>query len=70
MKYIASLLLIIINLINVPLTALYMKVQKWYLPQRKKDIVIFIAFAPFYWILVALAFIVGWPCDMLAKLAH
>jgi len=49
---------------------LYMKVQKWYLPMWEKDKVIYIAFAPFYWILVALTFIFGWPCEILAKLVH
>jgi len=70
MKAILALILILLNLINIPLTHLYLKVQKWYLPQRKKDKVMFIAFAPFYWILVALAFIIGWPVEQLAKLVH
>lgn len=70
MKFIFSLLLIIINLIAVPLNMLYVKVQKWYLPMWKKDKIIYFAFAPFYWLLVALTFILGYPCDILAKLAH
>ncbi|MBK5215333.1 MAG: hypothetical protein JJE53_00785 [Candidatus Pacebacteria bacterium] len=70
MKYIATLLLIILNLFAVPLNMLYMKVQKWYLPMWKKDKIIYFAFAPFYWILVGLTFLFGYPCDILAKLAH
>ena len=54
MKYIFAILLVILNLINIPLSILYMKVQKWYLPMWKKDKVIYFAFAPFYWILVIL----------------
>jgi hypothetical protein len=68
MKYLIALILIILNLVNVPLNKLYMKVQRWYLPMRQKDMVIFIAFAPFYWILVALTFIFGYPCEVLARL--
>lgn len=70
MKFIASLLIIILNLVAIPLNILYVKVQKWYLPMWKEDKIIYFAFAPFYWILVALTFIFGWPCDKLAKLAH
>ncbi len=70
MKYIFALLLVILNLVNVPLTILFMKVQKWYLPMWKKDKVLYVAFAPFYWILLALTFIFGYPCDKLAQLSH
>jgi hypothetical protein len=66
MKFILALIVVTLNLINVPLNMLYMKVQKWYLPMKKKDMVIFIAFAPFYWILVGLTFIIGYPCEKLA----
>ena len=70
MKFIFSLILVILNLVNVPLNMLYMKVQKWYLPMWKKDKIVYFAFAPFYWILVALTFIFGWPCEQLPKLIH
>jgi hypothetical protein len=70
MKYFFALLLVTLNLVNVPLSKLYMAVQKWYLPMWKKDKIIYIAFAPFYWILVALTFIFGWPCEILARLVH
>lgn len=70
MKYIFALILVILNLINIPLNILYMRVQKWYLPMWKKDKVIYFAFAPFYWVLVVLTFIFGWPCEKLAHLAH
>lgn len=70
MKYIIALIVVVLNLVNVPLNMLYMKVQKWYLPMWKKDKVIYIAFAPFYWILVGLTFAFGYPCEQLAKLVH
>jgi len=70
MKYVFALILVVLNLFAVPLNLLYMKVSKWYLPMWKKDKVIYIAFAPFYWILVGLTFLFGYPCDILAKLAH
>jgi len=70
MKYVFALILVMLNLVNVPLNKLYMVVQKWYLPMWHKDKVIYFAFAPFYWILVALTFIFGWPCEQLPKLIH
>lgn len=70
MKYVFALILVILNLVNVPLNILYMKVQKWYLPMWKKDKIIYFAFAPFYWILVGLTFIFGYPCELLARLMH
>ena len=44
--------------------------QKWYLPMWKKDKIIYFAFAPFYWIIVALTFIIGYPCELLSRLVH
>jgi len=70
MKYVLAFIIVTLNLINVPLNKLYMTVQKWYLPMRKKDMVIFIAFAPFYWVLVGLTFLFGYPCEVLARLIH
>ena len=70
MKYFFALILVLLNLINVPLNKLYMIVQKWYLPMWKKDKIIYFAFAPFYWILVALTFIIGYPCEKLPALIH
>jgi len=70
MKYIIALIVVTLNLVNVPLNILYMKVQKWYLPMWKKDKIIYFAFAPFYWILVALTFIFGYPCEKLAGMVH
>jgi radical SAM superfamily enzyme YgiQ (UPF0313 family) len=49
---------------------LYIRVQRWYLPMLKKDKVIYFAFAPFYWLLVGLTFLFGYPCELLARLIH
>ncbi len=70
MKYVFAVIVVTLNLINVPLNMLYMKVQKWYLPMWKKDKIVYFAFAPFYWVLVVLTFIFGYPCELLAKFVH
>jgi len=67
MKYLISFIVLLLNLINVPLTILFMNVQKWYLPMWKKDKIIYFAFAPFYWILVVLTFIFGHAVDKLSR---
>jgi hypothetical protein len=70
MKYILTLIMVILSAINVPLNILFMKVQKWYLPMWKKDKIIYFAFAPFYWILVGLTFLFGYPAEHLSRLIH
>ncbi|MBP6931110.1 MAG: hypothetical protein KBD48_00260 [Candidatus Pacebacteria bacterium] len=70
MKFFLSIVLILLNVINIPLSMLFMKVQAWYLPMWKKDKIIYFAFAPFYWILVALTFIVGYPCEQIPQYIH
>lgn len=52
----------------MPLNILYLRVQKWYLPMWQKDKVIYFAFAPFYWVLVLLTFIIGYPTELLARM--
>ena len=68
MKYVFALILVVLNLINVPLNKLYLIVQKWYLPMWKKDKVIYFAFAPFYWVLFGLVFIISYPYEKLINL--
>jgi hypothetical protein len=70
MKYILSLILVLLNLINIPLSKLFLVVQRWYLPMWKKDKIIYFAFAPFYWVIVILTFIIGYPCEVLARHIH
>jgi len=68
MKFLIAFVVVLLNIINVPLNILYLRVQKWYLPMWHKDKVIFFAFAPFYWILVLLTFIIGYPTELLARM--
>jgi len=70
MKWIARLVVVVLGFIYYPLNLIYLKIQKWYLPQWKKDKVIYIAFAPFYWILVIIVTIISYPLELLSKIAH
>lgn len=50
---------------------LHTKTQKWYFEQKKKDIVVWYLFTPFYWILVAITFVISVPYEFLiAKDLH
>ena len=69
MRIIATLIVIIIGIVYYPLNLLYMKTQKWYLPMWHKDKVIYFAFAPFYWILVGIVFILSYPYEWVSKFA-
>ncbi len=68
MKFILTLILVLLSLINIPLNKLLLKVQKWYLPMWEKDKIIYFAFAPFYWLLVILTFIFGYPSEEILKI--
>ena len=69
MRYIATILVLIIGILYYPLNLLYMRVQKWYLPMWHKDKFIYFAFAPFYWIIVGIVTIISIPYEALAELA-
>ena len=69
MRFIATILVLIIGILYYPLNLLYMRVQKWYLPMWHKDKVIYFAFAPIYWILVGIVTIISIPYEALAELA-
>jgi hypothetical protein len=49
---------------------LYLKVQKWYFGMKAKDIIIWYAFTPFYWIIVAIVMVVSIPYEAVAKNLH
>lgn len=68
LKILYTLIYVILNAINTPLGNLYKKIKKWYQPMRNEDKVIWIAFAPFYYVLVALVFLIGYPCGKLEKI--
>ncbi len=69
-KNIYTLILILLNLVNKPLKDFYKKVKEWYLPMEKDDIVIWVAFAPFYWIIVGLVYLVGFPAGKIDKIVN
>ncbi|MEI6660185.1 MAG: hypothetical protein WCK91_02060 [bacterium] len=69
MRYIATLLTLIIGVIYWPLNLFYLWVQKWYFQMREEDKVIYWLFAPFYWALVAIVSILSIPYEALTKLA-
>lgn len=67
MRFIAIVLVVLLGIIYYPLNSLYLIVRDWYLPMKKKDIVIFWAFAPFYWILFILVSIISIPYEKLTE---
>jgi hypothetical protein len=69
MRIIATILMLVFGIIYFPLNLLYMATQKWYLPMWKKDKVIYFAFAPFYWLLFGIVFIISYPYEELSKFA-
>jgi ATP/ADP translocase len=66
MKFLISIILIVLNIFNIPLSILFMKAQGYYLPLWKEDKILYIALAPFYWFLFLLAFIIGHACETLS----
>jgi len=69
MKYIATFLVIVIGLIYWPINIFYLWVQKWYFKEKERDLVIKWAFAPFYWVLVAIVSAISYPYEKIANLA-
>ena len=71
MKYIRILLTIVFGAIYWPINIIHTNVQKWYFGMKKKDIVIWYLFTPFYWLLVAITFIISVPYEfIIAKNLH
>jgi len=67
MKYVINFLVIVLHSISVPLTNVFLKTQKWYLPLWKTDKILYFAFAPFYWFLFLLTFLFGFLADKVGK---
>jgi hypothetical protein len=67
MRFVAIVLVVLLGIIYYPLNSLYLLIRDWYLPMKDKDIVIFWAFAPFYWILFALVSIISIPYEKLTE---
>jgi hypothetical protein len=62
-KPIRILLTVVLALVYIPLNNFQTKVQKWYFSQKKKDPTMYNLFTPFYWIIVAITFIVSVPYE-------
>lgn len=65
MKYIRILFTIVFGIIYWPVNMVHTKVQAWYFGIKKKDIVVWYLFTPFYWIIVAITFIVSVPYEFI-----
>ena len=65
MKYIHILLTITIGPIYWLINVIHTKTQQWYFSQKKKDIIIWYLFTPFYWILVIITFIISVPYEFI-----
>jgi len=68
LKILYTLIYVILNAINTPFSNFFKKVKKWYQSMRTEDKVIWFAFAPFYYVLVTLSFLIGFPCGKLEKI--
>jgi len=53
-KIIKIIIVAALGIIYIPLNNLFSFVQKWYLPMKKKDIIVYYAFGPLYLILLFL----------------
>ncbi len=70
MKFIKFLIVGIFAVIYIPLNALLMWIQKWYLPMYAKDKVIYFAFAPIYWTYFVIVAIISFPYEKLTENLH
>jgi hypothetical protein len=71
MKFIRIFFTIVFGAIYWPVNIINTKTQKWYFGMKKKDIVIWYLFTPFYWIIVVITFIISVPYEfIIAKDLH
>ncbi len=68
--FIKVLITVALSVVYVPLNWCFMKLQKWYLPLKEKDPVLFWLVAPFYWIFVIINSIIGVPYEKIAESIH
>ncbi len=64
-KFVRVILTVVLSIVYIPINILNKAVQNWYLSMKKKDIIVYYAFAPFYWILVGITFIISVPYEFL-----
>lgn len=69
-RFIRYLLAVVFSILYIPLNALLMKIQAWYLPMWHRDKVIYFCFAPFYWTYVGIVTIISYPYELLTMNLH
>lgn len=69
-KNLLSLILFILNFINIPLKDGHKKLKKWYLGIKNEDKILWYAFAPFYWIVSSLVYLIGYPAGKIDKIVN
>jgi hypothetical protein len=69
-KIIRIVLTLVFGAIYWIFNTVYLRVQKWHFGMKKKDIIIWYAFSPFYWLLVAIVTIISVPYEAIAKNLH
>ncbi len=61
--FVRVILTVVLSVVYIPINKLNTKVQAWYFGMKEKDKIIYYAFTPFYWILVAITFIISVPYE-------
>jgi hypothetical protein len=69
-RVIRIILTLILGAIYWPLNTVYLRIQKWYFGMKTKDIIVWYAFTPFYWILVVIVTIISVPYEAIANGLH
>lgn len=64
-KIVRIILTLVIGAIYMPLNNFNSAVQKWYFKIKDQDKVIYYAFTPIYWTIVAITFIVSVPYEFI-----
>jgi len=62
-KIIRIILTVALGIIYIPINTLNTAVQKWYFHMKKKDLIVYYAFTPIYWLLVGITFLVSVPYE-------
>ncbi len=69
-RFIRFVLAVAFSILYIPLNSFLMILQKWYLPMWKKDRLIYILFAPFYWIYFGIVWIISYPYELVTMNLH
>ena len=69
-RIIRIILTLIFGAIYWPLNVVYLKIQKWYFGMKTKDIIVWYAFTPFYWIIVVIVTIFSVPYEAITNGIH